>query len=117
MAGSATAAAQSKTAKLPHTKPLNPKSPKGARSYHPALGDWLPTICRFGDGLVQMRLGAGSGSTQINQMVMVGRMAKSRFIAPFFYRSAPAFAYLTTADLRPAPIVSWLQHELWARPA
>src|SRR5260370_39490498 len=34
-------------------------------------GEWLPTICRFGDGLVQMRLG-GSGRTQINQMVMVG---------------------------------------------
>src|SRR6184192_200340 len=36
-------------------------------------GEWLPTICRFGDGLVQMRLGE-SGRTQINQMLssMVG---------------------------------------------
>src|SRR5215813_5866890 len=46
-------------------------------------GKWLPTICRFGDGMVQMRLG-GSGRTQINQMVsrQHGRQrAKSRFIA------------------------------------
>src|SRR5262249_44409065 len=34
-------------------------------------GEWLPTICRFGDGLVQMRLGR-IGRTRINQMVMIG---------------------------------------------
>src|SRR5262249_50403329 len=100
MAGSATAAAQSRTAKLPHTKQPNPLksvmfapvspcpgsfaplclgtrtatrvtplfrlSVQGAHFYHPAFplnhrGEWLPTICRFGDGLVQMQLGGGSG--------------------------------------------------------
>jgi hypothetical protein len=36
--------------------------------------------------------------TQINQMVMVGSDGEVRFIAAFFYRSAPACTYLTTAD-------------------
>src|SRR5262249_9293814 len=47
-----------------------------------AGGKWLPTICRFGDGMVQMRLG-GSGRTQINQMTPAwsAAMPKSRFIA------------------------------------
>src|SRR5262249_26666082 len=64
-------------------------------------GKWLPTICRFGDGLVQMRLG-GSGRTQINQMVS-RQHGRQRWrtpgsLPPFLYRSAPACAYLTTAD-------------------
>src|SRR5215831_5054880 len=62
-------------------------------------GKWLPTICRFGDGMVQMRLG-GSGRTQINQMVsrQHGRQRwRSPGSLPLFY-SAPACAYLTTAD-------------------
>src|SRR5262249_1900765 len=68
--------------------PLFRLSVRDARFYHPMFrlnrrGKWLPTICRFGDGMVQMRLG-GSGRTQINQMVsrQHGRQrAKSRFIA------------------------------------
>src|SRR5262245_17186480 len=64
-------------------------------------GEWLPTICRFGDGLVQMRLG-GSGRTQINQMVSRQHRRQPwrspASLPPFFYRSAPAGAYLSTAD-------------------
>src|SRR5262245_23779978 len=81
-------------------------SVRDARFYHPMFrlnrrGKWLPTICRFGDGMVQMRLG-GSGRTQINQMVS-RQHGRQRWRSPgslpsFFYRSAPAYAYLTTAD-------------------
>src|SRR5215475_1307621 len=56
-----------------------PRFVRDVRFNHPTFRlngreEWLPTICRFGEGLVQMRLG-GSGRTQTNQMLssMVGR--------------------------------------------
>src|SRR5262249_40555151 len=85
--------------------PPFPSSVPSARFYHPMFrlnrrGKWLPTICRFGDGMVQMRLG-GSGRTQINQMVSRQhgrqRWRSPGSLPPFFY-PAPACAYLTTAD-------------------
>jgi len=87
-----------------------------ARFYHPTFrlnrrGEWLPTICRFGDGLVQMRLG-GSGRTQINQMVS-RQNGRQRFIATILllgsslrvsnYRRR-ASGFLTSAALRGASI-------------
>jgi hypothetical protein len=65
-------------ARADRATPYSALSVRDARFYHPTFRldhrwEWLPTICRFGDGLVQMRLG-GSGRTQINQMLssMVG---------------------------------------------
>jgi len=87
-----------------------------ARFYHPTFRlnrreEWLPTICRFGDGLVQMRLG-GSGRTQINQMVS-RQNGRQRFIATILllgsslrvsnYRRR-ASGFLTSAALRGASI-------------
>src|SRR5262249_26425166 len=43
-------------------------------------GEWLPTICRFGDRLVQMRLG-GSEGRELTEWSWSAAMAKSRFIA------------------------------------
>src|SRR5262249_35632199 len=85
--------------------PLFRLSVRDARFYHPMFrlnrrGKWLPTICRFGDGKVQMRLG-GSGRTQINQMVSRQhgrqRWRSPGSLPPFFY-SSPSSASLPTAD-------------------
>jgi len=79
--------------------PLFRLSVRDARFYHPMFrlnrrGKWLPTICRFGDGMVQMRLG-GSGRTQINQMVS-RQHGRQRWRSP---GSLPLF-YLLGSSLR-----------------
>src|SRR5215467_14685279 len=64
--------------------PLFRLSVEDARFCHPTFrldrrGEWLPTICRFGDGLVQMRLG-GSQGRRLTKRSWPAAMAKSRFI-------------------------------------
>src|SRR5436190_19052807 len=105
MAGSATAAAQSRTAKLPHTKQPNAlKILKAPRSYHPAFrlnrwGEWLPTICRLAMRLVQMRLGEDREERRLTKWSWSTAMPNSRFICPFFTVRLQRRPYRTTADL------------------
>jgi hypothetical protein len=78
MAGSATAAAQSRTAKLPHTKQPNQlKSLKGARSHHPASGsidrgDYSRLFVALAMDWFKCDWEEDRKGTQINQVVMVG---------------------------------------------
>jgi hypothetical protein len=60
---------------------------RDARFNHPNFrlnrrGEWLPTICRFGDGLVQMRLG-GSRRMRINQMLGSDGEVIATILLPF----------------------------------
>src|SRR5215472_18767581 len=69
----------------PSDAPIPLESVQDARFHHPTFrldrrGEWLPTICRFGDGLVQMRLG-GSQGRGLTKWSWSAAMAKSRFIA------------------------------------
>src|SRR5204863_4631342 len=68
-------------------------------SHVPAQSPWgmAPDYLSLWRRIGSMRLG-GSGRTQINPMVMVSSDGDVGS-PPFFYRSAPACAYLTTADV------------------
>ena len=60
---------------------------RDARFNHPTVRlnrreEWLPTICRFGEGLVQMRL-RGSQRTRINQMLGSDGEVIATILLPF----------------------------------